>query len=162
MSNMSAPFGFGFSARYMMDQTMKFYGEGLPVFLRMQLVDESLSDFADIGLQVSVSGSVSGGYQDYQIVPQPIVEMVPTRRGDVPEVQMQIDDIKFTISHSWVLSQQATLGLSSPMQVFRDRRVVGLVFDNEVCSIESIIDQQAGGQIIYWEVTTSRAENNQG
>ena len=160
----SANFGFGFAARYMMDATMKFTGEGTSVSLRVANIDESLSDFADIGLTVTVSGALSGsaGYIDYPISPMPIVAMVPTRRSQVPEVQLQIDDVKFTISHTWVLSQMTVMGVPNAMMVFRDRRVMGIVYQGELHSIESIIDQNAGGQIIYWEVTTAKVELNTG
>jgi hypothetical protein len=56
MSGMSAPLGFGFGARYMTDQTMKFTGEGTVVAVRMQTTDYEFSDVADIGFSVSVSG----------------------------------------------------------------------------------------------------------
>lgn len=101
-SNSSTPFGFAFGARFLLDRTMQFTSEGLPVFLRMQTTDEQNSDFADIGFVVSVSGSLSGaaGYTDYQVIPQPIVELKPTRRMGVPETQLQVGDVKFTISHN--------------------------------------------------------------
>jgi len=160
MSNMSAPFGFGYGARYMMDQTMKFTGEGLPVFLRMQPVDESVNDVADIGFIVTVSGSLTGsaGYTDHQIIPQPIMEVGNSNRIGVEETQMQFGPTNFTISQTWVLQMMDQFGYIDPLQVFRDRRVIGLVVNNEIYSIENISDRHAGGQIVYWDLVTKKAD----
>lgn len=159
-SNVSSSFGFGFGARYMLDQTMKFYGQGLPVFLRMQPVDETFSDVADIGFTVTVTGaaSVSGGYTDYQIIPQPIVNVLGSKRVGVPETQLQFGPIRFQISQTWVLSMVQQFGYLDPQQVFRARTVVGIFFAGLVHSIENISDRHAGGQIIGWDVIAVRPE----
>jgi hypothetical protein len=138
---------------------MQFQTEGTPVFIRMQAVDESVSDWADIGFQVTASGSFSGsaGYTDYQIIPQPIVAIEPSKRWGIPETQLQIDGIVFTISHNWVLSQMALFEFSNILSVFRDRRVMGIFWNNELHSIESITEDYAGGQVINWIVKTSAA-----
>lgn len=156
MSGMSAPFGFGFGARYMMDQTFKFYGEGLPLSLRMQTQDAEFNDVADIGFSVSVSGtSLSGqaGYTDYPIIPQPIVLETPSRRAGLPETQLQLNKTIFQISQTWVLQQAALFGFQNLLSVFKDPRVIGLINGNEVLSIETAWPEYAGGQIISWNVT---------
>jgi hypothetical protein len=163
---MSAPFGFGFSARFMQDQTMLFTGEGTPVFLRMQNVHETLeiSDIADIGFAFSVSGtSLSGtaGYTDYPIIPQPIVVETPSRRGqDAQESQLQLNRTTFQVSQTWVLSQAALFNFQNLLSVFRDPRVIGFVYAGEILSIESIWPEHAGGQIISWNVKTANPEVN--
>lgn len=166
MSGMSAPFGFGFAARYMTDQTMKFTGEGTPVFLRMSNIDETIeiSEAADIGFVVSVSGtSLSGtsGYTDYQIIPQPIVTETPSKRGmDAQETQLQLNKTIFQVSHTWVLQQMQLFNFKNPISVFRDLRVIGFVYASDILSIESIWPEHAGGQVISWNVQTANPEVN--
>jgi hypothetical protein len=165
MSNMSAPFGFGFSARFMTDQTMKFTGEGTPVFLRMANVDETIeiSDVADIGFAVAATGSLSGtvGYTDYQIIPQPIVVETPSRRGlDAQESQLQMNKTIFQVSQTWVLQQASLFNFQNLLSVFRDTRVIGFVYAGEILSIESVWPEHAGGQIISWNVKTANPEVN--
>ena len=160
----SSNFGFGFGARYMMDQTMKFTGEGTSVFIRMQNVDEENSDFADIGFVVTVSGtslSGSAGYTDYEIIPQPIIVETPSHRGkDAQESQLQMNRTTFQVSQTWVLSQMQQFGFNNPLSVFRDTRVIGFVYAGEILSIESVWPEHAGRQIISWNVKTANPEVN--
>jgi len=163
MSGTSAPFGFAFGARYMEDQSMLFYGQGTPVFLRMQTTDYEFSDVADIGFSVSVSGtSLSGqaGYTDYPIIPQPIVVETPSRRSGTEETQLQLNKTVFQVSHTWVLQQMGVFGFQNPLSVFRDPRVVGFVYGGEILSIEAIWPEHAGGQVISWNISTANPEVN--
>jgi hypothetical protein len=163
MSGMSAPLGFGFGARYMTDQTMKFTGEGTVVAVRMQTTDYEFSDVADIGFSVSVSGTaLSGqaGYTDYPIIPQPIVVETPSRRGGNPETQLQLNRTTMQVSHTWVLSQMDLFSFQNPMSVFRDPRVIGVVYAGELTSVESIWPEHAGGQVISWNITVVGGEIN--
>ena len=147
----------------MQDAAMEFNSQGLiPVSLRMQTTDESTSDFADIGFQVTVSGSLSGaaGYTDYPIQPQPLVTVLPSKRIGIEETQLRESQIEFIISHTWVISQMQRFGFQNPVSVFRDPRVIGLVYANDILSIESLTDEHASGQILSWTVKASKATLN--
>lgn len=157
-SNMSTPFGFGFGARFMLDRVQQFQAEGTPVYIRMTDIDQTASeaDFADIGFSIGASG-VSGTYTDYQIIPQPFIEIMPSKRWGIPETQQQVDGILFTVSHNWVLSQMAKFGFQNNLSVFRDPRVMGLVWNNELHTVEWVKEDHAGGQIINWSIMTNAA-----
>jgi hypothetical protein len=144
---MGSPAGLGFGVRFLMDGHQNFMQESTGVYLRIQNSDDSTQEYADLGFEVQVSGIIASGAgtQDLKISPPPSVRMLNLHEIGIMGTQLQFGAIEITISHTWVLGWMQENGYTNPLAVFRDRsRVIGIVFDNQLYTIESITHEDVG------------------
>ena len=145
----------------LLDANQSFAAAGLPAYLRTKnFTDNSL--VTDLGFQFvpSTSGALVGT-SDTLIIPPPTIKLVSMHSlamAQAAGVELRAGARKVTISHSWVAAQQATLGYSTPQQVFNAGNVVGIVSDNLLMEIVNLTHSDAGGQILAWHLLCNTSE----
>jgi hypothetical protein len=161
---MSSPVGLGFGARFLLDAHQRFMQEGLPVYLRIQNSDDSAQAYADVGFEVAVTGSLAtgAGTTDIKISPPPSVQALDLHEiGIMGWQQLQFGATRFLISHTWVLEQMDAQHYTNPYSVFRDpKRVIGIVYNEQLYTIESITPEEMGGTTLYWNIVCNAPQLN--
>lgn len=153
---MSGP-NFAFGLRFLADRHAEYTRAGLAVSLRIKNFDESSFSGARLGFAFAPTGGQSGT-TDILIQPPPeVTDYRSTQEGLELKTEFKIEK-KFVISHTWVQGRQQQLGYTDPREVFRSKTVVGLVYDQRVYSIDSVLTDSASGEFIRWNIIAYAVE----
>jgi len=156
------------SLRNLLDTNLRVTEPGLSVYLRVanDTVDDTdpNDEFASYGFQICVTGaSLTGamipGYGDYLIDPPASVHPLSYRDIGLLGGKLFFGAHSFLISHTWVQSRMALLGLTDPYEVFRAKSVTGLIYNQRLFSIESVTSNDSYGEIISWNVLGNMLED---
>lgn len=151
--------------RNIMDASSRFYGAGLPCYLRTLTPAGNIQgeQILQLGFQVSASGA--NPTEDTQITPQPQVQEVSMHDIGLNAEQLSFGARHFYISHTWVSAQQQAKGYIEPgtglpdyYRVFRDPTVVGLYYNSRLFKMVSIEHEELGGQSWIWHIVANAAE----
>lgn len=152
---MGIPFAAGI--RFLLDSHQSFVRQSNgPVALRIRNVDTTGQAFQELGFQLAPSGQ--SGFSDIPINPPPQVTEATSRDIGLAGGKLMFGARKFVISHSFVLAQMKELLLTDPYQVFRRTAVIGIFYDGRLFSIEQLLHEDAGGEIINWIVAGNAQE----
>lgn len=155
---MSSGPNIGFGMRYLMDAYQRYMRAQLPVYLRIKnFLDTQNQGYSQLGFRISPSGSATG-ITNILIDPPCSWQMVSLRNIGMSDGKLRFGARYFMVSQTFVLAQQAALGLSDPKLVFEGAQTVGLVTENLLFSIEDTSHEAAGGQIISWILTCNANE----
>ena len=156
---MGVPFAAG--VRFLLDAHQQFFQAGLPVYLRVKNAQDNSSAYEALGFlwQPPSSGALATGVTDLKIQPQPEVNDVSLANIGLNQARLDFGATIFRVSHSFVLQMMSVnKQFTNPRQVWRDSSVIGIYYDNRLFSIESITHQDAGGEIIEWELVCNGGE----
>ena len=151
------------------DAQQRFVRSGLSVSLRIKNYveddpqDGTSTEYLEVGVPFSPTGgpSVETGYVDIPIDPPPNVINLTLR--DIGEFggRFGFGSCKFIVSHTFVLSMMDTYGITDPNTVWRNfngQKVIGLVYDGRIQSIEQITPKALSGEYICWHLTCNALE----
>lgn len=143
--------------RNMMDNWLRYFQPGLPVYLRVQNVSVDTEDAFALGFQPTVSGD--SGITDYLISPPAEVLPVSTHDIGMSGGRLQFGAKTFSISNTWVLQRMSQMGYTDPYQVWRDPSVVGFYHDGRLYAIESVVHRDLASQAVIWQLVCNSLEN---
>lgn len=148
--------------RSLADTYFRYWGPGLPCFLRFQNVDTTKTPaaWAQLGFMPSVTGAVSG-IVDWPINPPPDVTEVSLHNIGIMGGRLNFGARTFLISHTFVLNEinRRNLNPSDPYYVFRDPLVVGIYYNHRLFSIESITHEELGEETTLWRLVCNANQN---
>lgn len=154
------PYG-AFGLRRLLDSLQTFGSAGLPVYLRTKnFTGNPLIEETGMVFVPTASGALTGT-SDSQIYPPPDVKVLSFKSvADAISsgVALRSGALRIKISHTWVASQQNQKGYATPLQVFTDASVIGIVTDASLLTIENITHADAFGQIIEWNLDCNSLE----
>lgn len=143
-----------------LDGQMRYIREGEQCFLRLQNFPNE-GDFQEVGVPYAPTGTGSAanqtGFTDIYIDPPPETTDEPDRDIGLAGAKLMFGSRKFFISHTFVLNmRQLYPGITDDSDVFRNwdgnTPVIGIVYSNQLFSIEDILSREFGGQVISWTV----------
>lgn len=135
-----------------MDAQLQFVRNTLPVYLRIRNFAPVNTTLAgQLGFAVSPSGS-NVGTQDILIQPPPAVSMISMHNIGMSGGKLLLGARQFMISQSFVVRQAQALGLDSEQRFWTDKKVVGIVTENFLFSIEDIGHEEMGGVTVVWSI----------
>lgn len=144
--------------RRVQDCHLSFSKPGLKVYLRVKNAEDSSMDYVRLGFQWSPTGAQATGYTDILIQPPPDVVAVSANMIGVSGGRLTLGANHFIISHTFVLNRMATMGYTDARQVFRDKSVIGFVYDRRIFAIEDLLPDSISDQHIRWDVTANMVE----
>lgn len=159
--------GFGINASYGIRRLIDSY-ENLvrgshPTYLRIRdfpPIDDN--EWAQLGFTIAPTGDNNPndeGTTDILIRPQPAVLPVSVHNIGQSMGKLRFGARIFTISQTFVIQQYNALGLAGTQDmIWRDEKIVGLVNEQRLFSIEDIQSEQAFGQTVTWVLTCNAAE----
>ena len=149
---------FGYGMRRLVDAHQRFMRLSGPVYLRMRNFDDPQEQpWAQYGFAISPSGS-DVGTTDILIEPQPSWRTVSMHNIGMSQGKLRFGAKEFLISHTFVRAQMSVQGLSDATLVWRGARVVGLVENGLLCSIEQYIPDMLAGDVVTWIITANVGE----
>jgi len=146
--------------RSLADTYFRYWGPGLPTYLRFQNVDVRSADYSKIGFMPPVTGAVSG-ISDWLITPQPDVSEISIHNIGIMGGRLNFGARRFVISHTFVLAEisRRNLDSSDPYYVFRDPAVLGIYYNHRLYSIETIMHEEYGTDITLWNLVCNAVQN---
>lgn len=163
---MGIPFGTG--VQFLFDGVQRFTRAGLPVYLRVRNYEDQ-GEYLEVGVPFAPTGTAAfnTGYTDVLIVPPPSVQDVSLHNIGVLSGRLNFGSRVFIVSHTFVMNQMAEYGIQDAYDVFRDRtdqdgkkfKVVGLIYNSRMFSIESLTHKEVAGQTINWKLVGNSLEN---
>lgn len=147
-----------FGIRRLLDQQLRFMKPGPDTWLRVKNFNDVGQDYAEMGFAFvpSASGAQTPlGYTDLKIWPQPVVRLMSMHnvaQAQAAGMSLREGSRIVMVSHTWVSKRQAEMGYSNPRQVFEDPSVIGLVTENVIVSIESLMPDYAYGVYTSWHI----------
>lgn len=144
--------------RRVQDCHLEFSKPGLKVYLRTKNVVDNNMDYVRLGFQWAPTGAQQKGITDTLITPPPDVKAVSSHMIGISGGRLTLGAHHFLISHTFVKNQMAALGYTDPRQVFRDKSVIGIVYDRRIFSIEDLLPDSISDQTIRWDVTANMVE----
>ena len=148
--------------RRILDTTLKVTKPGLPTFLRIQNIDDSQKDYTKFGFiwtPTQPDDQADTGFTDLQIAPPPDVSPVSMHNIGILGTRLQFGAHKFMISHTFVINQMNLNSLTDPYQVWRAKNIIGIVYNQRIFSLESIVPITAGADIISWDIVGNMIES---
>jgi hypothetical protein len=158
--------GFGINSgsygiRRIFDSYENLVRGSFPTYLRIRDFPPIDNDeWAQLGFSIAPSGTnPDEGTTDILIQPQPAVVSVSVHNIGQSMGKLRFGARIFAISHTFVLQQYNALGLDGTQdKIWRDEKIVGLVQDHRLFSIEDIQSEQAFGHTVSWVLTCNSAE----
>lgn len=163
---MGIPFGTGI--QFLFDNQQRFTRAGLPVYLRIQnFLDQG--SYLEVGVPYAPTGTAAfnTGYTDILVDPPPAVQDVSLHNIGLLASRLNFGSRIFIISNTFVVKQQTDNYILDPYDVFRDRtdsrdnsqyKVVGILYNDRMFSIESITHKEVAGQTINWKLVCNALE----
>lgn len=148
------------------DGQMRYLREGQQTFLRLQNFPNN-GDFQEVGVPYAPTGTASAanqtGFTDILIDPPPETTDVPDRDIGLSGGKLMFGAREFIISATFVQDmRQEYPGVTDDIQVFRNwdgiTPVIGIVYSNQLFSIEDILSREFGGQIISYTLMCNAIE----
>lgn len=139
--------------RQAQDAQLKFTEPGMDVYLRIKNDTESGEEYLEYGFQLSATGLADQpGFRDIKIVPPASVVPVSLRDIGLNQSSLSFGAHRFRISHTFVMSQMMQKGYSDPYEVFTNAEVIGLYFNQRLFSIDSLLPDTVGNEILAWDI----------
>jgi hypothetical protein len=149
-----------------MDGQARYVREGEECFLRLQNF-ENQGDFQEVGVPYAPTGTAGAanqtGFTDILIEPPPIVTDIPDRDIGLSGGKLMFGARTFLISDTFVQNiMQQYPNIPDNSQVWRSwdglTPVIGIVYSNQMFSIEDVLTRELGGRIISWKLNCNAAE----
>ena len=152
-----------FGIEHTFDRAARFVGRGFPCYLRTYAQPQTVNEeFASFGFQVSASGSNAS--IDTKIDPPIMITDIALRDSGLNAAQLPIGSKKFQVSQHWVKKIQEQKGYyladGTPdyYSVFRSPTVIGLMYENRLYKIISILPDVIGRNPTWWFILGAFAE----
>ena len=156
---MPAGLQFGYGFRRLFDANQRYMRPAGPVYLRMRnFADPQMQPWAQYGFAISPSGSSSVGTTDTLIDPPPSWKTVSMHNIGMSNGKLRFGAKEFLISHTFVKQQMSLQNVSDATLIWRGPKVVGLVENGLVCSIEQYVPDMLAGDVISWIITANVGE----
>lgn len=162
---MGIPFGTGIQRLF--DAQQRFTRAALPVFLRVRNFEDE-GDYMEVGVPYAPSGTGEfySGFTDVKIDPPPSVQDVSLHNIGLLAGRLNFGSRVFIVSNTFVRNQMTEYGIQDPYDVFRNRlddegkqyKVVGVLYNARLFSIESLTHKEVGGQTINWKIIGNALE----
>ena len=154
---MALNIGFGYGLQRLLDAHYNYARTGHAVWLRIRnFPDIQNQRYAQLGFSIASS---AGGTTDIPILPQPSVTMISLHNIGASMGKLRFGAREFGISASFTDAQVAAGTFTSQDLVWADPKVVGLVCDKQLFSIENINHEEIAGRTISWQLVCNAAEN---
>ena len=148
----------------LLDGQMRYLREGEQCFLRLQNFQDQ-GDFQEVGVPYAPTGIelAKTGYTDILIDPPPETTDTPDRDIGTPGARLMFGKRSFLISATFVLDMMDKYpDIQDSIDVFRkwdgNTPVIGIVYSNQLWSIEDILSRELGGQVISWTLNCTAIE----
>ncbi len=149
-----------------MDGQSRYIREGNQTFLRLQNFPNS-GDFQEVGVPWAPTGTAGAanqtGFTDILIEPPPESTDIPDRDIGLSGGKLMFGARRFLVSVTFVQDmQQEYPNILSSTDVFRrwdgNTPVIGIVYNNQMYSIEDILSRELGGQVISYTLMCNSME----
>jgi hypothetical protein len=148
----------GYGMERLINTHQNYFRAAFPVYLRLRNFDSvQTQDWAALGFSVAPSGRVTGT-TDILIAPPPDVMMVSVHNIGQSNGKLRFGARVFLVSQSFVRCQVTEQGLENQNSVWNGPRVVGLVSEGLLFSIENIAHEELGGSSVSWLLTCNASE----
>ena len=134
-------------------------------FLRLQNFKND-GDFQEVGVPYAPTGveKAKTGFTDILIDPPPETIDTPNKDIGLSGGKLMFGARDFIVSVTFVLDiMEKYPDIDDPIDVFRkfdgNTPVIGLIYSNQLWSIESIVSRELGGQIISFKLSCNALEN---
>lgn len=149
------------------DGQARFMREGLQAFLRLQNFASS-GDFQEVGVPWAPTGTVGAegntGFTDILIDPPPQSIDIPDKDIGLSGGKLMFGARKFIVSDTFVQTMLDKYpNVLSNNDVWRrwdgNTPVVGIIYGNQIFSIEDILQREVAGRIISWTLNCNATES---
>jgi hypothetical protein len=147
---------FATGLEMLLDGQMRYIREGEQTFLRLQNF-QSQGDFQEVGVPYAPTGTASAqtGFTDILIDPPPESIDMPDKDIGLAGARLMFGQRKFFISNTFVQNMKDKYpGIPDDSMVWRNwdgnTPVIGIVYSNQLFSIEDVLSREFGGQVISW------------
>lgn len=148
----------------LLDAQSRFIREGEQAFLRLQNFPNE-GDFQEVGVPYAPSGTNAAqtGFTDILIDPPPETTDTPDKDLGLPGGKLMFGARKFLVSYTFIRNMRDQYpALTDDPKVWRQwdgkTPVIGIVYSNELFSIESVTSRELGGQIISYTLNCTSIE----
>ena len=162
-------FSGGYGFQRLMDAQQRFMQQGHPVYLRLRnfapVMQNSMA--AQLGYVITPSPtgspSISGGpgTVDVLIDPPASYYMVSVHNIGQSQGKLRFGARVFQISQEFVANQMSAMGLlevNDQDKVWRGPKIIGLVTDGLLFSIEAVAHREIAGATVRWSLTCNASE----
>jgi len=158
---MGIPFGTGI--QFLFDAQQRFVRSALPVYLQVRNFEDT-GDYIEVGVPYAPTGAQAfyTGVTNILIQPPPGVQDVSLHNIGLLAGRLNFGSRIFEVSNTFVQNQQAKYRIADPYNVWRDRdgkyKVVGILYNSRMFSIESITHKEVAGKTINWHLIANALE----
>jgi len=144
----------------MLDFQFNMAKSGLPAWLRVRnFPDVQNEEAIQLGFDLQPTGGKGGvGTTDMRIMPQPIIENVSMHNIGQSLGKLLFGARKFTVSQTFVCNAMAQLHLQQWRDVWEHPKIVGIVTEGVLFSIESVGHTDIQGCPVTWELLCNANE----
>lgn len=149
---------FALGMQRLIGAQQSFTRSGLPTYLRLKnFVDTQNQQWSELGFAITpVAGTT--GTVDILISPPPTFQMISVHNIGMSEGKLRFGARMFTVSGEFVSKQLVAQGLSNPEDIWKGQKVLGLVTENLLFSIEDIKHVDISGVPVLWRLTANANE----
>jgi|SRR5215471_13814425 len=144
----------------LIDFQMNVGKSGLPAWLRVRnFPDVQNEEAIQLGFDLTPDGGKGGvGTTDLRILPQPIIENVSMHNIGMSLGKLRFGSRKFTVSQTFVCEVMAKMKFAQWRDVWEHARIVGIVTENVLFSIESVAHTDIAMCPVTWELLCNANE----
>lgn len=146
-----------FGIRLLQDTSLRVSNPGQDTFLRVKKFptdDQAVKhEGVELGFRIPTDVAKEPTFTDIPV--DPPAEVTPVSSNSIARSagRLMAGAMSFKISHTFVLNAYAEGKLSFVNDVFNAKDyVVGILYSDQLYSIDSVEFEQTGGEILYWMI----------